>query len=185
MKNVLKPLLATVFGGVLSSNVHAAPMDSNDVDIAYRFSTFVQKEFVLLADSYDPKVVYYIPKQGGIALDANLSSKPFPRFQIFEYTPSFGIFAGEYLTRFGGSFDTTGHLGVLDQLQKETREQARDYASTSLPLQSAFCLDLLEKSGCPLRKSLLVECLSIHPDRSEQLASHLNLLSRRGLIEFE
>ena len=55
----------------------------------------------------------------------------------------------------------------------------------SLPLQSAFCLDLLEKNGCPLRKLLLVECLSVHPERSSQLAVHLDLLSRRDLIKFE
>jgi hypothetical protein len=101
----------------------AAPMSPEVNKIGLTFSAAVQDSFVLLGDTDNPKLVYYIPRRGGIAVQAPKTQDPIPRFSVFARFPSFGYFQGEELTQIGGSFSTTNDLGALGQLIAEANTQ--------------------------------------------------------------
>jgi hypothetical protein len=48
----------------------AAPMAPSNGSLQGKFSAQVQADFVLLADTEDPNLIYYVPQRGGVAVDA-------------------------------------------------------------------------------------------------------------------
>ncbi|RKG92504.1 hypothetical protein [Corallococcus terminator] len=114
-----KLLMSAAVIALSSTQAMAAPMSPSARPVAQNFSATVQDAFTLLGDTDDLKLVYYIPRRGGVAVQSPLSTNPIPRFNITAYTPSFGFFAGEELTTLGGSFSTTSDLGALGLLQTE------------------------------------------------------------------
>lgn len=97
----------------------AAPMQPGEQSVVHNFSPEVRSNFVLLADTDDPTLIYYIPRYGGVAVQAPQSAAPLPRFQIFSRIPSWGFFAGAQLVHLGGSLSTMNALGALRQFQDE------------------------------------------------------------------
>lgn len=114
-------LLSSVFAlsTGLAGQAVAAPMSPTDRNVAQFFSPTVQDAFTLLGDTDDLKLVYYVPRRGGVAVQSPLSASPIPRFQIFAYYPTYGFFAGNELTSLGGSLSTTSDLGAIGLLQSE------------------------------------------------------------------
>lgn len=109
----LLPLAAAI------SSATAAPMDPTENPIAKEFTVDVQRAFHLYGDTLDPKLVWYVAKQGMVALNGTSTGLPQPRFSVYSRMPWNGVFAGENLVYFGGAFDTTGNLGDLNRLQAE------------------------------------------------------------------
>lgn len=108
----------------MGSVSNAAPMDPSEVDISGRFSVDVQRAFHLYADSDNSSLVWYVAKQGTIALSgAGNGRAPRPRFSVYAKRPWSGVLAGEELVYFGGAFDTTGIRGDLLKLEAEARGQ--------------------------------------------------------------
>lgn len=128
-------LLAGLAGLLSWSHASAAPMSPNDRDISGAFSATVKDAFVLLADTDDVNLVYYVPKRGAVAVQSPLSASPIPRFQIFSRYPTYGFFAGEELAFIGGTLSTTGDLGMLGQLQAEAAQKG--YRVTPSPATTA------------------------------------------------
>ncbi len=126
---------------LLPSIASAAPMAPSEADVAHHFSTSVQADFTLLADSVDPALVYYVPNTGGVTINAKQSIQPVPSFQVYEYYPTFGFFAGEALTRLGGSFDTTSNQDSLGRLESEAA--AKGLKLTPAPATTATTKFLL------------------------------------------
>jgi hypothetical protein len=117
------------------ATAHAEPMAPADGRLKNKFSSQVNADFLLLADTDDASVVYYVPKRGGIAVDARTSSNPLPRFNISTYVPNFGFFAGETLTRLGGSLSTMANIDALNRLESEA--QAKGLTVSPAPATSA------------------------------------------------
>jgi hypothetical protein len=116
------PIVSFASATLLASSYSlAAPLDPSEKNVSQLFSAQVKDSFVLLADSDDASLVYYIPTRGGIAVDSPFTSAPIPRFSISSYAPTFGFWAGETLVRFGGSFSTLSYLNSLTQLEAEAK----------------------------------------------------------------
>ncbi|MFE8597228.1 hypothetical protein [Archangium violaceum] len=111
---------AVVAASVASfGQVEAAPMSPSARPVAHNFSALVQENFTLLGDTDDPRLIYYVPRRGGIAVDSAASANPIPRFNINSFSPSFGFWAGYEMSRLGGTFSTTSYLGEIQRLQSE------------------------------------------------------------------
>ena len=149
-----------------------APMSPSEKNVSGFFSGAVQDSFKLLADSDDPTLVYYVPAQGGIAVDAASSAKPLPQFGISSYTPSFGFFGGETLVRLGGSFSTTSYLGALNQLESEAKSKGLSVApAPAATATTKFLLGAYEVSGGRLDISCTKEDYKLtKPDGSEKVS---------------
>ncbi|MBP9707633.1 MAG: hypothetical protein KBD78_08305, partial [Oligoflexales bacterium] len=79
--------------------------------------------FDLYADADDSKLLYYVPRRGGIAIQAPESDNPIPRFSVFARMPSSGFYENEELAYLGGSWSTTSNLGALSLLISEAAKQ--------------------------------------------------------------
>jgi len=105
----------------VSASLHAAPMAPADNGISGKFSAQVNADFILLGDTDDAALVYFVPQRGGVAVDARSSANPLPQFQVSSYTPNFGFFEGEILTCLGGSLSTLAYLDGLKRLEDEAK----------------------------------------------------------------
>jgi hypothetical protein len=83
----------------------------------------VRDNYTLLADSDNPRQVYYVPRFGGIAVNAPSSANPVPRFSISESVATTGFWAGSFLSYLGGTFDTVS-------LNDETAQKLFQEANT-------------------------------------------------------
>ena len=84
------------------------------------FSQEVFKDFTILKDTNDPDLVYYVPKMGMVRVTSPNSKDPKPSFATGSWIPSYGFWAGEELSRFGGTFSSF-RIGRLNRLEKEAR----------------------------------------------------------------
>jgi len=95
----------------------AAP---GEIPLPGTISTESQRAFKLFMDTDNSKkVIYYIPNQGMVAVNAANSSNPKPRFMVSSRTTTTGFFAGEEVLYIGGALDTTGLKGALESLHRE------------------------------------------------------------------
>jgi hypothetical protein len=139
MKNTRIPILVTLV--LLPAAItRGAPMSPSAKDISGNFSTVVNDSFVLLADTDNSNLLYYVPRRGAVAVQSPLSTSPIPRFQIFAQFPMYGIFAGQELAVMGGSLSTTGDLGALGHLQNEAT--SKGYTISAAPARTATTLFL-------------------------------------------
>lgn len=101
--------------------VMAAPLATNERDIQSQFSIDTQRKFQLFADSDHRDLVWYVPKEGQIAINGADTATPRPRFSIVSRYSTSGVFAGLEQAVLGGAFDTTGNRGALLKLETEAR----------------------------------------------------------------
>lgn len=117
LKKVSLPILSVAL--FPSHAAFSAPMDPSEKNLTAQFSVQVQSDFLLLADSEDNSLVYYVPARGGVAIEARNSTNPLPQFAISNFMPSFGFFAGESLVRMGGALSTSSYMDSLKLLEAE------------------------------------------------------------------
>jgi hypothetical protein len=100
----------------------AAPMSLDEKDITGHFSVDTQRKFNLYADSQDAALVWYVPKEGQIAINGATTASPRPRLSVISRVSPFGIWGGQEQVVIGGAFDTTGNRGALLKLEKEAKQ---------------------------------------------------------------
>ncbi len=158
----MKKALFVAAGLLASAIANAAPMAPESSPVTAVFTADVSSAFLLLRDSDDPQLLYYVMKNGGISVDAKTSANPIPRFQVFDFVPSFGFWAGSTLTRLGGSFDTVSQLDSLSALQNQATAQG--YRVQPAPVTKAtvsFLLGTNVLEGTRLAANCVKEQLTI------------------------
>jgi hypothetical protein len=158
MKKTLLRSLCVGLALAITAPAMAAPMHPQARDVSGHFSPYVQHSFTLLADSDDTRLVYYIPRQGGVAVQSPLSSNPIPRFAISSRYPSFGFWAGHELTHMGGTLSTTGDLGALQMLHQEA--QQKGMRVTPAPVTKAGVKFLVAGNPNPVTGRIDVHCVT-------------------------
>lgn len=104
---------------LISLNTFAAPMSHEEKDINGYFTADTQNKFNLYADNQDSKLVWYVPKEGQIAINGASTATPRPRLSVVSRMSPYGIWAGQEQVVVGGAFDTTGNRGALLKLEAE------------------------------------------------------------------
>jgi hypothetical protein len=140
----------------LSNLSQAVPVDPNDVNVEKDFTVEVQAQFNLFADSDDPNLVWYVPKQGIIGLLNPAHPNPRPRFSAYTSVPFTGLFAGQTLTYLGGAFSTTGIQTHLKLLEKQAALQGKRIA----PAQAAKAETRFLLTGAEVNNEgrMIVDC---------------------------
>jgi hypothetical protein len=136
------------YGGI--GVIQAAPLSGAEKDITGYFSPDVQRKFNLYADSEDASLVWYVPKDGTVALLGS-ATNPVPRFSASSVIPTTGIFAGQPLAYIGGSFDTSPFPADLALLNSEAASNSfRIAAAPAKKTTTSFLLaGLLNHDGRP------------------------------------
>ncbi|WP_419146764.1 hypothetical protein [Pseudoalteromonas 'SMAR'] len=116
-------------------HAQAAPMSHDEKDISSFFSADTQRKFNLYADTQDNQLVWYVPKEGQIAINGANTSSPRPRLSVLSRVSPYGIWAGLEQAVIGGAFDTTGNRGALLRLESEA--QQRGWRVAPAPAQHA------------------------------------------------
>ena len=91
------------------------------ISILSECSTNTQLKYNLYADNQDSKLVWYVPKEGQIAINGASTATPRPRCSVVSRMSPYGIWAGQEQAVIGGAFDTTGNRGALLKLEQEAR----------------------------------------------------------------
>lgn len=120
MKTKISLVAATLIAAT-TLPVLAAPLAQNERDITGLFSVDVQRKFNLFADSDHRDLVWYVPKEGQVAINGATTASPKPRFSIVSRYSTSGVFAGQEQAVLGGAFDTSGSRGDLLRLESEAR----------------------------------------------------------------
>lgn len=140
----------------LSSMTQAVPVDPNDVNVEKDFTVEVQAQFHLYADSENPNLIWYVPKQGIIGLLNPAHPNPRPRFSAYTSVPFTGLFVGQKLTYLGGAFSTTGVQTHLKLLEKQAALQGKRIA----PAQAAKAETRFLLTGAEVNNEgrMIVDC---------------------------
>ncbi|ATC93711.1 hypothetical protein [Pseudoalteromonas tunicata] len=99
---------------LLNSSVSATPVSPEVDNIASRFSVDMQSEFHLFSDSINRRLVWYIPKVGGIR---KIGSRP--AFTVSSSTIETGPFSGESAVSFQGKFNALSRTPNITRLSTE------------------------------------------------------------------
>jgi hypothetical protein len=121
-KSILSAAVVALSLGAMEQAV-AAPMNPAARPPPGNWGPIVVDNFTLLADTDNLKLVYYIPRKGGVAVQSPLSTSPIPRFSIYAQYPTSGFFAGQELTQMGGTLSTTSNYSALQTLTSEAAAQ--------------------------------------------------------------
>lgn len=97
---------------------NASPVAPEQKPVSVQFSEEVLANFELYADSDSNTLIWYVPKNGSVAMLGS-SSNPVPRFNANFFTEFSGAFAGQTVAVLGGSFSTAGFAPQRVQLQTE------------------------------------------------------------------
>lgn len=135
MKELKFTTLAMSILSIASLSAVAAPMSHDEKDIAGYFTADTQNKFNLYADNQDSTLVWYVPKEGQIAINGASTVTPRPRLSVVSRMSPYGIWAGQEQVVLGGAFDTTGHRGALLKLEAEAK--ARQWRISPAPASKA------------------------------------------------
>ncbi len=113
--------LALAISSLIASQVVAAPLSHDERDVSSLFSIDTQQKFQLYADSDHRDLIWYVPKEGMVAINGATTATPRPRFSIVSRLTTSGPFAGMEQAVLGGAFDTTGNRGALLKLEAEAK----------------------------------------------------------------
>ncbi|WP_103654359.1 hypothetical protein [Agarilytica rhodophyticola] len=153
MGKFFKMLAASSLAILTLDFASAVPVNPEEVNISSRFSTDVQVNFELYADTDDDKLVWYVPRGGSIAMLGN-SNNPVPRFNATAFTEFSGVFAGQTVALLGGSFSTAGFAPLRDLLESE----AQDLGMRIAPAPARLATTKFIVSGIETGNSLDVDC---------------------------
>lgn len=121
MKTSYLSKVAIAVSALLVMGAQAAPMAQSEKDITGHFSVDTQLKFNLFADNQDAKLVWYVPKEGQVAISGATTATPRPRFSVLSRFNTSGFWAGQEQAVIGGAFDTTGNRGALLKLEAEAK----------------------------------------------------------------
>lgn len=139
---------------------NAAPVAPEQKPVPVRFSEEVLANFELYADSDNNRLIWYVPKNGSVAM-LGTASNPVPRFSANYFTEFSGVFAGQVVSTIGGSFSTAGFAPQRSQLQTEaTRlgvqiQPAQAKKATTKFIVSGFDVDGKLDPTCTLEKMIV------------------------------
>lgn len=130
----LSCISASSFAYPVPQNIRSIPEDIFTAPELVTLSD-MRTQFELYGDSHNTKLIWYVPKNGKVGVDGASTGAPRVRFAASTITPTTGMFAGQVLTKLGGSFDTTGNAGAISRLA--TLFSSKGYQVTPAPSKSA------------------------------------------------